>query len=60
MLFQKVLIIVYLLVVSYHICYSQEMGWIKAQAIRDNVVAIKSNYGVGFGFIVAEKTTFYT
>ncbi|MEO5891148.1 MAG: trypsin-like peptidase domain-containing protein, partial [Ferruginibacter sp.] len=44
-----------LLVLGFQLSHGQEMGWMKAQAIRDNVVSIKSDYGVGFGFIVAEK-----
>jgi hypothetical protein len=34
---------------------SQDMGLLKAQAIRDNVVSVRSSYGVGFGFIVGER-----
>jgi hypothetical protein len=52
---QKKIITACLLFFNLHFLYAQEIGWIKAQAIRDNVVSVKSEYGVGFGFIVGEK-----
>lgn len=53
---KRLLIVLIMVLVSFaHRSGGQEMGLIKAQAIRDNVVSIRSNYGLGFGFIVGER-----
>lgn len=44
-----------LLVLLASVAHGQDLGWIRAQAMRDNVVSIRSDYGVGFGFIVGER-----
>ncbi len=53
--YKIMLIIALLLIFNFNISTGQDIGWIKAQAIRDNVVSIQSDYGVGFGFIVGEE-----
>lgn len=55
MIFRKTFAMALLFVFYANPLNGQDIGWLKAQAIRDNVVSIKSDYGVGFGLIVGEK-----